>query len=654
MTLKLENLTIPIWIYDIDHYCIHWANQPALALWESDSAEELYSRSFKRLMSSSLKESLREFQESFKHGYTLSHNWHFSPKGVDKYAFCQLSGYLLTDGRMGMLVEALPIDKLNYEMQSGLTVLLSDYSADGTLLSANPPFFQAMGRDKQRLEEVVGDASELKVLYRSLSQSGRFESDVLMRGVRGGRWYHLIAVKTQRGIEKGQILIHQYDIHQRKISELALAHEALSDTLTGLLNRRGLAQKLEYLEEQNSAFVLYYIDLDGFKLINDSFGHSVGDKVLQAVAERLLIELPTESFVCRFGGDEFVVVAPLSHTCFEYDSLADHLIRSLSDIYDNEYVQSMTLSASIGVSQYPHDSSAMTDIILYADAAMYQAKYLGKRRWVKYQVGMEQPIRRQSLLSQYLYSAQRNGELSLHYQPIWDFSQSNKGQIVSFEALLRWYNDALGWVNPEEVVSVAEEIGIIDSIECWVASQALSDLVVLRECISPKATMAINVSAIHLLDAAFPDFLFHLLEEKSLQASDLTVELTESTLVEDIEKDNSAVRRLVERGIKISIDDFGTGYSSLAYLHHIPASVVKIDRSFVEQIEQNGKTVQHIRKLIETHNMHALIEGVETEEQKKKLIELGINFHQGYLLGRPKPLQFYIDNKTNITLLDDE
>jgi EAL domain-containing protein (putative c-di-GMP-specific phosphodiesterase class I) len=156
--------------------------------------------------------------------------------------------------------------------------------------------------------------------------------------------------------------------------------------------------------------------------------------------------------------------------------------------------------------------------------------------------------------------------------------------------------------------------------------------------------MAINVSAVHLLDPTFPQFLFQLLEEKHLLPEDLTVEFTESALVEDIDKENSAVHKFIEGGVNISIDDFGTGYSSLAYLHQIPATTVKIDRSFVEQIEHNSKTVQHIVSLIEAHEMYVLIEGVETEQQKQKLIEFGIHLHQGYLLGRPKPLSFYIEN----------
>lgn len=647
MTLKFANITIPIWIYDIDQYRIHWANEPALDLWESTSLDELRAIDFKPITPNAIRESLLQYQKAFKQGEKLFHNWHFSPKGIDKHAFCQLSPYILDDGRTAMLVEAIPVNKLNYDMQVGFTVLLSSYLADGCFISGNTPFLKAMGRKVLNLSDIVVDPQVLQAMYRSLSQSGRFESDVLIQSVSEERWCHVIAVKTesQNEVNTEQILLHQYDIHQRKTSEIALAQEVVSDALTGLLNRRGLDKKLSELECAEEQFAVYYIDLDGFKLINDSFGHGVGDQVLQSVASRLLTCLPSDSFACRFGGDEFVVGALLSHIDVNKEQLASDLVTVLSETYYDQCSQAMTLSASIGIAQYPADAALISDVIQCADSAMYKAKQAGKRRWVSYELGMEQSIQRQSLIAQHLSYAESQSELFLHYQPIWSFNDDGTACIVSFEALLRWHNIELGWVPPEELVQVAEEIGIIHNIEQWVARQALSDLMSLRRVAAPEAGMSINISAIHLLDATLPKFLLSLLKEKGLFPEDLTVELTESTLIADIDKDNSTVRQLVENGINISIDDFGTGYSSLAYLHHIPAKTVKIDRTFVQNVEENSKTIQHIFNLIETYDMKALIEGVETEQQKEKLLSVGIQLHQGYLLGKPKPLSFYIENQ---------
>ncbi len=645
MPIELKNLTIAVWVYDIDNYCIHWANEPALILWESDSLEELCSRDFKPITSKAVAEGLLEYQRAFKKDNTLfTQNWHYSPRGIKKSAFCQFSGHVLEDGRMAMLVEALPVPQLNHDMPADLTAMLSDYSADGTFISGNPPFIEAMGHELNHFQDLIVDPSALKTIYRSLSQSGRYEDDVLMKSADDeNRWYHLIAVNVQSASEKGKILLHQYDIHRRKISEIALAKEVLTDALTGLLNRRGLDKKLTELDTKREPFIIYYIDLDGFKIINDSFGHGVGDQVLQTVADRLLDCLPENSSTCRFGGDEFVIVVQVKNIVVDKETLASMLVKSLSDTYYDRS-RPMALSASIGIAEYPADANKLSNVILYADAAMYQAKQLGKHRWVNYEEGMEQKILRQSVIAQRLCYAKENGELALYYQPIWEFSDNTGGKIVSFEALLRWHNDELDIVSIEEVIQVAEEIGIINDIEQWVAQQALSDLLVLREYTSPDVTMAINLSAIHLREETLPQFLLDLLKNKTLLPTDLVIELTESALVEDLESEYSIVRQLVDSGIKISIDDFGTGYSSLAYLHHIPAAIVKIDRSFIVQIKNNSKTLQHIQSLIEAHEMNALIEGVETEEQQRILIDYGISLHQGYLLGLPKPLSYYIEN----------
>ncbi len=649
MPVELKNLTIAVWVYDIDNYCIHWANKPALALWESDSLEELCSRDFKPITSKAVAEGLLEYQRAFKKGDALfTQNWHYSPRGIKKSAFCQFSGYVLDDGRMAMLVEALPVSPLTQDMPTDFTAMLSDYSADGAFISGNPPFIEAMGHEIAHFHDLIVDPSALKTIYRSLSQSGRYEDDVLMKSIDGEtRWYHLIAVSVQSASEKGKILLHQYDIHRRKISEIALAKEVLTDALTGLLNRRGLDKKLTELDGNKEPFIIYYIDLDGFKIINDSFGHGVGDQVLQTVADRLLHCLPENSSACRFGGDEFVVVVQLKHMPVGKEVLAGTLVKSLSDTYYDRS-RPMALSASMGIAEYPADASKLSNVILYADAAMYQAKQLGKHRWVNYEEGMEQTILRQSIIAQRLCYAKENGELELYYQPIWEFSDNGRGEIVSFEALLRWHNNELGIVSIEEVIQVAEEIGIIDTIEQWVVKQALSDLLVLRKYTSPGVTMAINLSAIHLREETLPRFLLDLLNSNNLLPKDLVIELTESALIEDLDNEYSVVRQLVDSGIKISIDDFGTGYSSLAYLHHIPAAIVKIDRSFIVQIQNNSKTLQHIQSLIEAHEMNALIEGVETEEQQKILMDYGIKLHQGYLLGRPKPLSYYIESYSSL------
>ena len=395
--IKLDNLATCIWLYDIDKYRILWANEHALKLWESDSLEELSAIDFRPMTSHAVQSSLREYQRNFESGIKPTHNWQFSPKGVNKHAFCQFSGYTLEDGRTAMLVEAIPISKVNYDAQIGLSTMISTYTQSGHFISGNPSFTEAMGFKVKRLSQLIVESDIINDMINKLSVAGRFEGDVLMKTKEGAqRWYSLNAINPQHedSSAKASILLHQFDIHRRKMMEIELEEEVLTDPLTQLLNRRGLEKRLAELEREHQDLVIYYIDLDGFKLINDSYGHDVGDIVIKEVARRLTILLDNDPahFICRLGGDEFIVGITKSHRLFKCEALADDIVQALSETYHDSDQNSMVLSASVGVALYPEDTQIFRDIITCADAAMYQAKHSGKRRWIRYRKDMKQEI----------------------------------------------------------------------------------------------------------------------------------------------------------------------------------------------------------------------------------------------------------------------
>jgi diguanylate cyclase (GGDEF)-like protein len=374
-------------------------------------------------------------------------------------------------------------------------------------------------------------------------------------------------------------------------------------------------------------------------MVNDSSGHNTGDVILSEVANRLRQNSLPRSTLCRFGGDEFVFA--LYQDLSEQDILVllNQIIESISKPYQDTQQNPILLSASIGVSRFPDNGNDIEHLIMCADAAMYQAKKLGKKRWVEYQTGMEQGLKRLSDIAQKLSQAEKNDELSLHYQPIIDITTK---QIVSFEALLRWYNPDLGNISPQEVIEVAEKTGLIHDIENWVLNRAMNDLLTFKQIIGQHITMAVNISGIHMAQPNLGHYVFSLLKEYNLQPSDLTIELTESVLLTNIDASDSAVNQLTKQGIQLSIDDFGTGYSSLAYLHAIPASIVKVDRAFLKQTENNTVTLECIQTLVRSLNMESLIEGIETRSQAMLLQCLGFNLQQGYFHGRPQPLDYYL------------
>jgi diguanylate cyclase (GGDEF)-like protein len=425
------------------------------------------------------------------------------------------------------------------------------------------------------------------------------------------------------------------------MKEENLRKQAWTDPLTGLMNRRGLTDTLSPLIKNNTPFTLLYIDLDGFKMVNDSLGHLQGDDILIQVTERLKNQIHDEDMACRFGGDEFIFIMPQSTIQSDMSTSirCQAIIESLSESYYSFNGIELSLSASIGVTQYPNDAEDFEQLITYADAAMYHAKKAGKKQWIHYQTGMENAQKRLSIVAQKLCFALSEKELTLHYQPIINYST---GQVVSFEALLRWHNKSLGFISPEETIRVAEEVGLIYDIETWVLDQALEDLLIFKELFDSKVTMAVNLSGLHLIDPNLVETISFILNKHNLRAQDLIIELTESVLLTDVNHKDSPINALTKQNINVSIDDFGTGYSSLAYLHRIPASTVKIDKSFLENIQQNTSTLECIQHLITSLGMKNLIEGIETEAQAKLLNTIGYHLQQGYFHGEPKPISYYL------------
>lgn len=640
-----DDLLTALWIYDIDKYQIFWANKAALSLWESDSLAELKQRDFKPNTSLAVQETLLDYQQKFLQGETVSMFWRYSPKGIQKEAFCQMSGYKMDDGRIALLCEAIPSDLIDEKFNSNSIILLATYDAQMEFLSGNPPFVELISGESHQLPSVFIDKTVFLRLKRTVERDEVFEDDVLISTKQGPRWHRLIVNRTKQAHDNARLLVQQFDINERKLGELALKKDATTDLLTGLLNRRGLYKNIESILEQDSRFVIYYIDLDGFKMINDSYGHNVGDQILQTLANRLTDKHFEKGLAARFGGDEFVWVIREEDIEDSQQELANRLIKKLNQPYFDKEGHPMLVSASIGISLYPQDGDNFNDLILRADSAMYLAKKQGKRRWVNYIKGMESHLKRQSRVAQYLFRALAHKELLLHYQPIFNVREN---QVHSFEALLRWNSPQLGWVPADETVAVAERVGVINEIENWVIQQAAQDLLMLRQLTGVKVSMAINISGIHFVDPHLGSYIKDTLKSIGLKAGDITVELTESALLSDIDNEVTSANRIAESGVNLSIDDFGTGYSSLAYLHKIPASIVKIDRSFTERVVADPTMITSIFNLITNLKLCALVEGVETLEQSRLLEKIGINLQQGYGLGRPKPIEYYLNSPSEI------
>ena len=425
------------------------------------------------------------------------------------------------------------------------------------------------------------------------------------------------------------------DITERYETELALEHQASHDPLTGLLNRTTIVARVQEHLDSGDEVALAFLDLDQFKRINDSLGHSTGDKLLKVVGARLADGLGEEDLIGRFGGDEFLLVRPGVRTLEDSRRLAEDAQQALSDpvrIGGRRF----ELTASIGVTLSDHADSAES-LLRDADSAMYQAKAEGRARSAVFDAEARARAHRRVLIQTALGQALEADELWLAYQPVVDLDD---GRVAGFEALLRWDHPTLGSVRPDEFIPIAERTGLILPIGDWVIERAVSQLAVWRDepDVRRDLWVAVNLSTPQLGRSELVERVEATLEAHSLPAELLHLEITESLLMDRVEHSMDTLAELRALGTRISIDDFGTGHSSLSYLSRLAIDTLKIDRCFIQHLGVEGhdaSIVRAIAALACSLELEVVAEGIECTEQLEALRELGCGFGQGYLWSRP-------------------
>ncbi|MEE1865961.1 MULTISPECIES: putative bifunctional diguanylate cyclase/phosphodiesterase [Pseudomonas] len=423
-----------------------------------------------------------------------------------------------------------------------------------------------------------------------------------------------------------------------------LTQLALHDTLTGLPNRTLLADRIELaiskVSEQGGCFALMFIDLDGFKPVNDAFGHHTGDLLLKEVALRLRGHLHSQDTLARIGGDEFVLLVDLQ----EPDDAMGVASKQVNLISRSFRVaeQNLQISASIGIVLYPGNGVDQHELLRNADAAMYHAKSAGKNGYSFFDVSMNSNARLQLQLLQDLRLALEHKQFRLFYQPKFD---AQACQPIGAEALLRWEHPEQGLMLPDRFIALAEKTGLIIPIGEWVLDEACRQM---REWIDQGYVdwrIAVNLSAIQFCHTGLVDSVANVLARHQLPANSLTLEITETTAMHDADASMAVLQKLADMGVDLSIDDFGTGYSSLMYLKRLPANELKIDRGFVRDLEQDSDDAAIVSAIValgQALGLRIVAEGVETDRQQNFLTRLGCDSLQGYLLGQPLPPERFI------------
>ncbi|SEN44415.1 EAL domain-containing protein [Bradyrhizobium sp. OK095] len=430
------------------------------------------------------------------------------------------------------------------------------------------------------------------------------------------------------------------DVTERITNEARISHLAHHDALTDLPNRSAfnaaLDERLERAQEASTSFAVLSLDLDRFKEVNDVFGHPVGDMLMRAAADRLAAEADG-AFVARIGGDEFMILMPNDIRREDALALAERLVEVIGkELEVDDYLSQV--GVSVGIAVYPDDGVDAVTLLANADSALYRAKREGRGRVCFFESEMDQELRDRRLLQHDLRQALEQNQLLVYFQP----QARMNGEVIGFEALLRWNHPTRGFVPPDQFIPLAEENGLIIQIGEWVLREAC------REAASwPRPLqVAVNLSPVQFQAGDLERSIHQILLETGLAPTRLEVEITEGVLIGDFTRALNLLRRLKALGIRIAMDDFGTGYSSLSYLQSFPFDKIKIDRSFISNLEvtpQSAEIVRAVLSLAHALNIPVVAEGVETEAQRAFLEREACEEMQGYLVGRPDLIERYLD-----------
>ncbi|HLH07989.1 MAG TPA: EAL domain-containing protein [Terriglobales bacterium] len=490
-------------------------------------------------------------------------------------------------------------------------------------------------RQSEQLRMASEKANAIRDLIRA-TQQVRLQKQFTSRvSVSGADELGLLGTEFNHMLEE----LHARDLAMAEAEE-KLQQQALTDALTGLPNRRLLSDRLKQsiagTKRDGSLLAVLYIDLDGFKLVNDSFGHKFGDTLLVQVAERLTSRIRQSDTLARLGGDEFAVVLNRVKAAEDAEMVGNTLLKVLAEPFEING-QEITIGASVGICLFPLQARNESELLQYADSAMYAAKRSGKNRVTVYTADLGESVRERLTLENQLRRAIEDHAIEVHYQPEFEIGS---GKLVRFEALARWNHPTLGSISPVKFIPIAEETGLIIPLGEHILKRACVDARNWQAIANRPVQVAVNVSSVQFCRDSFVDEVETVLKQTELNPKLLQLELTESVMLHGIERAGAIIRRLQSIGVSVAIDDFGTGYSALSYLPKLAFNALKIDRGFMKEIMQRAETRAMVRSLIvlaQELGMKVIVEGIETDEQLKLIQEMGGNEAQGYLLGRPTP-----------------
>ncbi len=524
---------------------------------------------------------------------------------------------------------------------------------DNHILAVNEAFTKitgysranVIGKDPKLLGSGRHDAKFFNDMWDTLKQNGVWQGEIWNRKKNGeifACWLS-IATITNSDDEVEQYISVFSDISQRKEDEELIRFQANYDALTELPNRHLLMERLGFelqrAKREQTLIALMFIDLDRFKPINDTYGHTVGDRLLWEVSKRLSSHVRETDMVARLGGDEFTIILPNIENLDEVERMAGRILHEISRPFLFDNIE-LFISTSIGITIYPNDATDLPTLLTNADNAMYRAKDEGRNTYCFFTHEMNQHAKEMLQLEGDLHRAQQRDELVPYFQPIYDISS---GEIIAAEALLRWKHPIRGIVHPDRFIPISEASGLISPIGKWLLEIVCCQVMRWRRKGLNLQRICLNISARQFRDDLI-GIITNALESSGLEPEFLELEVVETLLLEDNSGNGNILRQLNEMGVRLSIDDFGTGYSSLGYLKRFPFDVLKINRSFIKGLPDNKDDATLVNTIISMGhglNLEIVAEGVETKEQLEYLRSKACHLAQGFYFSKPLPAHLF-------------
>jgi diguanylate cyclase (GGDEF)-like protein/PAS domain S-box-containing protein len=532
-------------------------------------------------------------------------------------------------------------------MNSSESIIITD--AQTCIVRVNPAFVRqtgfsvqtVLGHPTSMLKSGRQDKAFYQAMWESLEKQGRWTGEFNNRRADGS--YYTVCTNINKVCDANGKVLHyiavQTDITQLQEAQLALAHQASFDSLTGLPNRTlfndRLSQLMAFSQRHHKTFALLFVDVDRFKEVNDTLGHQVGDDLLKQIAQRLQQGVRTEDSVARIGGDEFVVLLPDTEEAGA-QTVATNLLVRLREPVLLESSHSYRPMGSMGLAMYPQDGDSPDQLLRCADLAMYQAKQDGRNRVTSYTSAMSQTSDHAFAMQIELTQAIEQQQLCVYFQPK---CRLDTGELMGAEVLVRWQRPGHGLVFPGEFIGLAEKYGLLVELDQWVMQEAVRQLGVWKAAGLWRTSwrLAVNQSVADLQRADLLTYLPQLLQAHQVGVGAIELEMTEDALLQQTTEQLARLTELRRMGFSLAIDDFGTGYSSLAYLRQLPVSVIKIDQSFIKSMVSNDNDTVLVRTIVDMARdlgLALVAEGVENEDQRVQLAKLGVELGQGYLFGR--------------------